>query len=232
MIVRRAPVVRFCRIALSGLLFAASACSVTRAQPTLHQHDPAAPLARPYHADLSPLLPDPLPDPVPPPSSQDAPPDAAPPPAPPDPPPPPPPTARVVFSNAPAQGTPSAGQAQFSVSTERELFIHSIWSNLSGEHQELRRIYAPDGSLFYEKILPFSTEISEPVPYTGEDSVPHALVVKPVTFDAKGDLFVSDYLALAGAWIGDHAMIGDWRFEVYLDGATVPNVTSEVTLVP
>jgi hypothetical protein len=137
-----------------------------------------------------------------------------------------------VFSNAPAQGTPSPAQAQFSVSTERELFMHSVWSNLSGQHQELRRIYSPDGELFYEKVIPFSSDISEPVPYTEEESVPHALFVQPVTFDAHGDLVVSDYIAVAGAWIGDHAMIGDWRLEVYLDGATAPNVTTVVTLVP
>jgi hypothetical protein len=141
------------------------------------------------------------------------------------------PQARVVLTNAPANGTPSQVQAQFSIGTERELFIHTVWSNVFGQHQELRRLYSPDGALFYEKVIPFSSDIAEPAQYTGQHAVPHALVVQPAPYDEQGNVVVSDYIALAGAWIGDHGMIGDWRLEVYLDAAALPSATTTMSFV-
>jgi hypothetical protein len=142
------------------------------------------------------------------------------------------PEARVVFTDAPAHGTPSQAQSQFSVGQQRELFMHTVWTNLDGAHDELRRIYSPDGSLFYEKVLAFSLDISEPVADTVQRNVPHEPNVRPVSADAQGNVVVSDYIGLAGTWIGDHGMTGDWRLEVFLDGASVPSVSSVFTLVP
>jgi hypothetical protein len=140
--------------------------------------------------------------------------------------------ARVVFSRSPCSETGVQLDAEFSVSDVRELFVCTFWSGLAGEHTELRKFHAPGGEIYYQKLIAFSTSAAGPVPFTRAVDVPHEEMVRPLEVDADGELVVGDYIALAGAWIGDHGMIGPWQLEAFLDGEKVPSVSASFELVP
>jgi hypothetical protein len=141
------------------------------------------------------------------------------------------PKATLVFNESASTHTGPAPQ-QFSVHSVRELFIHSVWSDLTGEHTETRKFYSPSGELYYEKLTPFSTEIDAPVPYERPVSIPHASSIQATPLDTNGNVIVTDYLSVGGTWISDRSMTGIWTVEIYLDDATKPSLTSDLELVP
>jgi hypothetical protein len=63
-------------------------------------------------------------------------------------------------------------------------------------------------------------------------AIPHAFSIRPVMPNERGDVVVRDYLAVAGASIDDHQIIGTWRLEVSLDGAKTPTLAHNFELVP
>jgi hypothetical protein len=143
------------------------------------------------------------------------------------------PALAIALSDKPlADVTSALCQTRFSIATTRELYIYSIWSELEGEHTELRRIYARSGELYYEKLIPFSTEIDEPYPFTRNVGIPHATIVQPVTPDERGNLVVRDYFGVAGTWVGEHQLVGTWRIEISLDRAKTPTLALNFEIVP
>lgn len=141
------------------------------------------------------------------------------------------PKATLVFNEDATSHSASANQV-FSVQSVRELFIHTVWSDLKGEHTETRKFYSPSGELYYEKLTAFSTDIEAPVPFEKPVSIPHGSSVQASPIDANGHAFVSDYLSVGGTWISDRAMTGIWTVEIYLDDAAKPSFTSDLELVP
>jgi hypothetical protein len=142
------------------------------------------------------------------------------------------PTVTAALSDGPIVGDPRDAVATFSIATVRELFIYTTWSNLDGEHYEIRQFKTPSGDLYYQKMIPFSTALDEPAPFTLTVDIPHATVIQPVQPDANGNLVVNDYIAVGGSWIGDHQITGTWTLQVYLDGASTPSSTQTFELVP
>lgn len=110
-------------------------------------------------------------------------------------------------------------QPRFSIAATRDLNICSTWTALEGEHYETRHFYAPPGELYYQKLIPFSTDIDQPYPFTQPVSIPHATAIRPVLPNDRGELIVCDQLAVGGAWIGDHQLTGTWRIDISLDDA-------------
>jgi hypothetical protein len=143
----------------------------------------------------------------------------------------PPPHSLALYDRPPSD-TPGAPQTRFSIAHTRDLYACSSWSALEGEHFETRRFYAPQGELYYQKLLPFSTDTAEPHPFTHPVAIPHATTIQPVLPNQRGELVVCDALAVAGAWIGDHQLTGAWRIEVVLDGATSPAISQAFEIVP
>jgi hypothetical protein len=141
-------------------------------------------------------------------------------------------TAQLVFSRRPCSTAPTQIEQEFSVTGVRELFACAIYSGLVGEHTQLMRFYAPNGEVFYEKLLAFSTVASAPVPFMPHVELAHDGFVRPVTLDEQGQIAVGDYLALAGAWIGDRGMVGPWQLEIFLDHGTEPIASAGFELVP
>ena len=142
------------------------------------------------------------------------------------------PTATLIFNeSATTHVAPSVLQG-FSVKSVRELFIHTIWSNLKGAHTETRKFYSPSGELYYEKLTPFSTEIDAPLPFEQPVSIPHASSIQATPLNSKGNAVVTDYLSVGGTWISDRSMTGIWTVEIYLDDATKPSFTDDLELVP
>jgi hypothetical protein len=121
---------------------------------------------------------------------------------------------------------------EFSVSAVRELRVTSVYTQLTGQHRELRRFFAPSGDLYYEKLVAFSTDIRAPVPFDARVTQPHSHHVAPVAPDARGRVLVSDFFAVAGTWISDRGMTGTWRLDVHLDGARTPSASVKLELVP
>jgi hypothetical protein len=142
------------------------------------------------------------------------------------------PTAKLVFSRRPCSAAPTHIEQEFSVTGVRELFACAIYSGLVGEHTQLMRFYAPNGEVFYQKVVAFSTVASAPVPFMPQIELPHDGFVRPVALDEQGQVAVGDYLALAGAWIGDRGMVGPWQLEIFLDHGTEPIASAGFELVP
>lgn len=146
---------------------------------------------------------------------------------------PPPPPARLVAYGVPSDGASEPMPSDFSVSETRELYIYSVHSGLVGEHRELRRFYAPSGDLYYEKLLAYSTDLDEPIPFMDERvTIPRSKQVAAVKPDENGRLVISDVFPVAGTWISDRAMTGTWNVEMYLDGAKQASSTLQLELVP
>jgi len=142
------------------------------------------------------------------------------------------PALTIALYDSPQPNTPNPTRTRFSIASTRELYAYSIWSGLEGEHFETRQFYAPSGDLYYQKLISFSTSIDEPSPLTQHVAIPHALSIRPVMPNERGDVVVRDFLAVAGASIGDHQITGTWRLEVSLDGAKTPTLAHNFELVP
>ncbi|HET8936425.1 MAG TPA: hypothetical protein VFN67_23435 [Polyangiales bacterium] len=142
------------------------------------------------------------------------------------------PAASIVLSGAPEPSGTAPVVDSFSLSTVPDLYVYTAWSNLCGEHTELRKYYDPSGELFYQKLTAFSTDISEPVPLTRKVGVPHNTSVLPAIPDAQGAFVMQDNIGLAGSWIGAHSITGTWKLELYLDDAKTPIATRSFELTP
>lgn len=142
------------------------------------------------------------------------------------------PALRLSLTAAPVDWPPEDPESEFSVSGVRELFVHSVWSNLTGEHRELRQYFAPSGDLYYQRLLPFSTTLEAPIPFEEQVSIPHAKQVAALQPNERGEVVLTDALAVAGTWISDRGMTGAWTLRVYLDNAETPNAELHFELVP
>lgn len=140
-------------------------------------------------------------------------------------------TATLIFNESASSYVPSPAPQEFSIFVVRDLFIHTVWSGLTGEHSEIRKFYMPSGELYYQKLTPFSTDIEAPVPFEKQVDIPHATSVLPTPPDANGKVIVTDYLPIAGTWISDRSLTGTWTVEIYLDEAAAPSVSSDIELV-
>lgn len=142
------------------------------------------------------------------------------------------PTLTIAIYDTPLTDPPQAAQTQFSIARTRDLHICATWSALEGEHFEIRQFYAPSGELYYQKLIPFSTDIDQPYPFTHPVSIPHATLIQPALPNARGELVVCDQLAVAGAWIGDHQLTGAWRLDISLDGAKSAALSHSFDIAP
>lgn len=129
------------------------------------------------------------------------------------------PTATLIFSSEWVDdGMVPEAESRFSIRTLRELHIYTVWENVEGDHEELRKFYSPDGSLYYQKLLAFSTSSSTEKPFLTSKAVPRAPMIQPAGLTDDGEAVVRDYLPVGGTWISEHGMTGTWRIEVFLDG--------------
>lgn len=142
------------------------------------------------------------------------------------------PMVAIAVYDSPQPDTPPTSPQRFSIANTRDLYIYSIWSALEGEHFETRQFYAPSGELYSQKLIPFSTDIDEPYPFTQSVSIPHGTVIQPVLPNERGNLVVRDQLPILGARIGERQLTGTWRLEVSLDGSRTPTLAHSFELEP
>jgi hypothetical protein len=138
----------------------------------------------------------------------------------------------VHIADAPTAAFPERIAEAFSVTQVRELYIYSQRSRMSGQHRELRKFYAPSGDLYYQKVIAFSTELEQPVPFTDRVSVPHNRTVAALQTDENNRAVLEDVFPVAGTWISDRSLTGTWTVEVYLDNSPQPDAVVSFELVP
>ena len=107
------------------------------------------------------------------------------------------PAARVVFCDNANPGC--AGESTFSASTLRDLNIVVTWKNLSvGHHAQAINIVHPGGGLYQTFRTSFLTDKSSAASQTTTDALP-----------------------VAGTWIVQRSMLGEWKVQVMLDGRQI-----------
>ncbi|MBK6848397.1 MAG: hypothetical protein IPG96_13025 [Proteobacteria bacterium] len=141
----------------------------------------------------------------------------------------------VVFSGTQKLcGAAECSTTRYGIESLRELHVYGLWKGVSGDHVELRKYYSPDGSLYYQKLVAFSTDpASADKPFEPSADLPHTATVQLAQTNPSGQRVVWDYLPIGGTWITQHGMTGSWRVEVYLDRTTgTPDVVKNFELAP
>ncbi|MFH1177052.1 MAG: hypothetical protein V1750_06555, partial [Acidobacteriota bacterium] len=129
--------------------------------------------------------------------------------------------AGVMFTTVPWNEPPTSPTA-FPMRGLRELYIHTAWRGLAGSHLELRKYYAPNGSLYSQKWVAATSESRTPLAYQGPKDLPHTPTAQVARQLADGSFWVTDYLEVEGTWISEHNLAGQWRLEVYLESHSAP----------
>lgn len=137
----------------------------------------------------------------------------------------PPPQHRIVLSDGAIDPKNEAGASSFPINGTREIHVYSLWDRLSGFHTERREFIAPSGERYYQKLLAFSSDISEEKPFSTLHAIPHAQTVQPTVISEDGYQTVADIFGIAGTWIGQHSLTGQWLLRIYLDGSATPTVS-------
>jgi len=111
--------------------------------------------------------------------------------------------ARVHFIAVSHNGRERRGR-HFTAARVRTLKIEVEWRTLVGAHTQQLELITPDGSIYQRFTAP----------------------VESVT----GRAWVETQVPVAGSWITQHSLEGDWKVHVYLDEAVTPVTTATFTL--
>lgn len=111
--------------------------------------------------------------------------------------------ARVHFVGVTHDGRARRGQ-HFTAARLRILKIDVEWRTLVGAHMQRLELIMPDGSVYQR----FTSEVRSP----------------------DGHATVETQVLVAGTWITEFSLEGQWEVNVYLDNATTPIATATFTL--
>ena len=115
---------------------------------------------------------------------------------------------RVHFVGLLGTGKEDPGR-EFSARRVGDLLILVEYRSLSpGPHTQRLKLFLPDGALYQQFTSEFQVGSAQPARDKGHQQL--------------GWERVTTRLPVAGTWITEHALYGDWRFEVYLDQARQP----------
>ena len=104
------------------------------------------------------------------------------------------PSALVTFCDTPNAGCPAA--TSFSLSSLRDLNIFVAWSNVpKGTHTQTLRVLLPSGDLYQAYDMSFA-----------------------IAPQGAGSASLLRGMPVAGSFITERKLTGDWRVEVWLDG--------------
>jgi hypothetical protein len=119
---------------------------------------------------------------------------------------PPPPTDATISFCDDGEGTCTPATS-FSVASLRDLVISVNWENLSaGNHTQMLEVLQPGGGLYQ------ASQSSFLVSGTSESS-----------------LTMTRSVPVAGTWISQRRMTGEWSVRVSLDGKTITSQTVQIT---
>ncbi len=106
----------------------------------------------------------------------------------------------------------------FDVGKLRDLFVFVAWRGVSGLHAYQLRFFLPDANHYMTLETRFTT-----------DATPLAPDVQ-VAVRSRGEPTVVNVLPVAGTFITQHGLTGNWRVEVFLDGEFISQ--AQFTLQP
>ena len=109
---------------------------------------------------------------------------------------------------------------QFLLAQLRALYVCVVWTGLAGAYLEQLTFLAPDGSVYQALAVPFATpgaELESPtVEFQGRQ-----LAVTPASQGAPGETLVLAQLPVAGTFITQSTLAGEWKVQVSLNGRPV-----------
>lgn len=104
--------------------------------------------------------------------------------------------------------------AEFSIGTVRDLRIRTWWK-VRGAHVQRLELRAPGGAVYQRLSQPFEAIASD----------------RPRRGSPRGTA-VDTLLPVGGTWITEHALVGAWRIDVYLDDERTPAASAAFRLNP
>ena len=116
-----------------------------------------------------------------------------------------PPSATFSFCDKEASGC--SGETSFSVAATLDLEVKVSWQNVpAGNHVQTLEILIPGGNLYQQTQMAFGVPQGETEPLVAIQTLP-----------------------VAGTWIQQRQMIGEWTARVSLDGQVVATQTVQLT---
>jgi hypothetical protein len=139
-------------------------------------------------------------------------------------------------------------QEVFSLADLRDLFVFVVWPGVTGQHVQTVQFLLPDGSIYGSKKTRFiiggitAFSAAPPAPQNEVSPVPparhliadaniiHAEGIPSLLMKSRGDSAILTVLPVAGTYITQRNLSGNWGVRVYLDDQLV--LQSTFTLTP
>jgi hypothetical protein len=118
----------------------------------------------------------------------------------------------------------------FSVDEIRDLFVFVTWPHLSGQHVQTLEFVLPDGNLYQRIGSQFTARPDRPEPDPRRKGGSGNLQPQGQRFltTSRGVPTVGTVLPVAGTFITQRSLLGNWTLHVYLDGQLI--TSSQFTL--
>lgn len=135
---------------------------------------------------------------------------------------------KMVFARNKDESAVPAGESSFSAVSVYSIYICITWKNLWGSHDEVIKVYCPDGQLYQQIHIPLTTH---PLPSMTKRTAwsPRPVAVKLIP-QINGVYPVWAELPIAGSWA--MRLTGTWKVKVYLDEDPSCNGESSFVLGP
>jgi len=118
----------------------------------------------------------------------------------------------VFFCESPTTECRSTNTA-FTVGKLRDIFVFVTWPNVSGDLVQTVEFFLPDGSLYVKKATPFRASTAQPRARAGPGESP---TVDAFLTSSRGTPTVITPLAVAGTYITQRSLLGNWTVRVRL----------------
>ena len=112
----------------------------------------------------------------------------------------------------------------------RDIFIHTHWKELQGEHIQTLNIYSPDGNVFQKRVVPFSITEKLKRKRRKVSGITNMVDVQKARLTKDGQAVVVQF-PISGTWVSQHGMLGTWRVDAFLNQESRPSVTGTFTLI-
>jgi len=135
---------------------------------------------------------------------------------------------KMVFAEEKEAGPTYDGKTTFSATSIYCIHIGATWKNIEGSHDQVIKVYCPDGGLYQTIYVPFTTHSLPSMTKTAAWS-PRPVEIELVSM-ADGVYPVWGELPIAGTWA--MRLPGTWSVKIYLDDNPTCLAQSAFTLNP
>lgn len=127
---------------------------------------------------------------------------------------------REVYFGETEEDVCQPGRQQFWMDELRSLYVCIVWAGLSGTHAAQLKFLSPDGNLYQAMTLAFVTATA-PATVATLEVEGRQYPVKRAGWGNKGETLLVAALPVAGTYITQHSLAGEWTVEISLDGSPV-----------